>query len=178
MFLNIYAIICVIFQNGCGLFSMLPDPKNKKTSNISTTISMVPRATMNKMSNTKIDSKPKAVVNVSVESKPIEVEEDLDEDEEDGDFLGLNKINDIPDVEPVAGYELPEENTNIPVVEDDKIYGPVYCPEDGGSDIYEDDETRLTLDSNAVRYLFYMHTTNVNELLIFKYYFFFVNFFS
>lgn len=142
----------MILQSGCGLFSMLPDPKNKKTSKISTTISMVPRATMRKMSNVKEDPKPKIIEIKCFEPKPIDLEEEVDEDDqEEVDFLGLNKINEMPDVEPIAGFELPEVQTNKIVIEDDdKVYGPVYCPENSESDLYEDDDTKLILDANAV----------------------------
>jgi len=131
---------------------MLPDPTNKKTLKASTTISMIPRATMNKITNVKEDP-PKTTTTKIQCFKPKSVEvEDIDDDEQgDTDFLGLNKINEIPDVEPVTGFDLPEIKT-IPIVEEDKMYGPVYCPESAyaASDLYEDDETKLTLDSNAV----------------------------
>lgn len=132
---------------------MLPDPKNKKTSKASTTISMVPRATLRKVSNVKEIPKPIATEIKCFEPQPIDME-DIDEDnQEDIDFLGLNKIGEVPDVAPVDGFELPEIKTNTPIIEDDKVYGPVYCPEDSKSDIYEDDETKLTLDSNAVYFI-------------------------
>lgn len=128
---------------------MLPDPKNKKTSKASTTISMVPRATMRKMISAKEEPKPANTEIRCFEPRPVDVEDHVDEDDqEDVDFLGLNKIGEVPDVAPVAGFDLPEIKTNI--IEDDKVYGPIYCPEVGTSDIYEDDETKLTLDSNAV----------------------------
>lgn len=130
---------------------MLPDPKNKKTSKISTTISMVPRATLQKVSNVKESIKPVTSGIKCFEPKPVEVEEDIDDDDQDNvDFLGLSKIGEVPDVAPVSGFDLPETNLNTPIIEDDKVYGPVYCPEASTSDIYEDDETKLTLDSNAV----------------------------
>lgn len=145
----------VILQSGCGLFSMLPDPKNKKTSKISTTISMVPRATMRKLSNIKEDPKPKTTDIKCFEVKPIDLEEEVDEDDqEEVDFLGLSKINEMPDVEPVSGFELPEVQTNTTIIEDDdKIYGPVYCPEASESDLYEDDDSKLILDANAVCFI-------------------------
>lgn len=131
---------------------MLPDPKNKKTSKASTTISMVPRATMCKITSAKKESELANTEIRCFEPRPVDVEDHLDEDDqEDVDFLGLNKIGEIPDVAPVAGFDLPEIKTNITtIIEDDTVYGPVYCPEVGASDIYEDDETKLTLDSNAV----------------------------
>lgn len=131
---------------------MLPDPKNKKTSKASTTISMVPRATMRKITSAKEEPKPTNTEIKCFEPRPVDVEDHLDEDDqEDVDFLGLNKIGEVPDVTLVAGFDLPEIKTNITTtIEDDKVYGPVYCPEAGASDIYEDDETKLTLDSNAV----------------------------
>lgn len=112
---------------------------------------MVPRATMRKVP-IKEAIKPATLGLKCFESKPVEVEEDIEEDDqEDVDFLGLNKINEMPDVAPIAGFDLPEINTNKPIIEDDKVYGPVYCPEASTSDIYEDNETKLTLDTNAVR---------------------------
>lgn len=153
---------------------MLPDPKNKKTSKASTTISMVPRATMQKMSNVKKDPVPKTTEIKCFEPKVIE-EEDVDEDDqEDDDFLGLNKINEMPDVAPVSGFDLPEIMTNTTVIEDDRVYGPVYCPEEGESDLYEDDETKLTLDSNAVSlYDFVMHTVIIKKNNVYQYTFLF-----
>lgn len=119
----------------------------------STTISMIPRATMRKISEVKEEHKSKKTDIKLFEPKPIEIEEEVDDDDgqEDIDFLGLNKINEISDVVPVAGFDLPDINTNTTIIEDDdKVYGPVYCPESSKSDIYEDDETKLILDSNAV----------------------------
>lgn len=137
---------------------MLPDPKNKKTSKISTTISMVPRATMRKVPKVEEHPKPKTTDIKCFEAKSIDLEEEVDEDDqEEVDFLGLSKINEMPDVEPVAGFELPEVQTNTTIIEDDdKIYGPVYCPEASESDLYEDDDSKLILDANAVclNYLF------------------------
>lgn len=132
---------------------MLPDPKNKKTSQVSTTITMVPRATMRKIPPVvKEIPKSQKIEIKGLESKSTEVEEDEvdDDDHEDFDFLGLNKIGEIPDVAPISGFDLPEIRTNTTIVDDDKVYGPVYCPEDSKSDLYEDDETKLILDSNAV----------------------------
>lgn len=113
---------------------------------------MVPRATMQKMTNVKVDLKPKKTVVTCFEPKSIEIEEeDVNEDDEgDVDFLGLKKIDEMPDVAPVSGFELPEVNSNTTKIEEDRVYGPVYCPESNKSDVYEDDETKLTLDSNAV----------------------------
>lgn len=142
----------MVLQSGCGLFSMLPDPRNKKTSKASTTISMVPRATMRKI---KENPKPKTLEIKCFETKPIEVENESDDnDEEDGDFLGLNKINEVLDVAPIAGYDLPEIDTHSTIVEDDQVYGPVNCSGPNKSDLYEEDETKLILDSNAVCLLF------------------------
>ncbi|XP_060851437.1 proline-rich protein PRCC [Rhopalosiphum padi] len=143
-------------NSGCGLFSMLPDPKNKKTSKASTTISMVPRATMRTIRNNKETLKPKTLEIKCFETKPIEVENeaDDDDDQDDGDFLGLNKINEVLDVEPIAGFDLPEIQTNTTIIEDDdRVYGPVYCSEPSESDLYEEDETKLILDSNALKQL-------------------------
>lgn len=113
---------------------------------------MVPRATMQKMTNVKVDLKPKKTAVTCFEPKSIEIEEeDVNEDDEgDVDFLGLKKIDEMPDVAPVSGFELPEVNSNSTKIEEDRVYGPVYCPESNKSDVYEDDETKLTLDSNAV----------------------------
>uniref|UniRef100_A0A2S2QAL8 Proline-rich protein PRCC n=1 Tax=Sipha flava TaxID=143950 RepID=A0A2S2QAL8_9HEMI len=135
---------------------MLPDPKNKKTSKVSTTITMVPRATMRKIPPVvKEIPKSQKLEIKDFKSKSTELEEDEvdDDDHEDVDFLGLNKIGEMPDVAPISGFDLPEIKTNTTVVEDDRVYGPVYCPEDGKSDIYEDDETKMTLDSNALKQL-------------------------
>ncbi|XP_025199601.1 proline-rich protein PRCC [Melanaphis sacchari] len=143
-------------NSGCGLFSMLPDPKNKKTSKASTTISMVPRATMRTIKNNQETLKPKTTEIKCFETKPIEVEDgaDDDDDQEDGDFLGLNKINEVLDVAPIAGFDLPEIQTNTTIIEDDdRVYGPVYCSEPSESDLYEEDETKLILDSNALKQL-------------------------
>jgi len=130
---------------------MLPDPKNKKTSKASTTVSMVPRATMRNIRNVKENPIPKTLEIKCFDTKPIEVEEEADDDDqEDGDFLGLNKINEVLDVAPVAGFDLPEIQTNTPIIEDDRVYGPVYSSEPNKSDLYEEDETKLILDSNAV----------------------------
>lgn len=129
---------------------MLPNPKNKKTNKVSTTTSMIPRATMNKISTIKEESKSKTNDIRCFEPKIAEVEDEADDDDQDVDFLGLNKINEIPDVEPVSGFDIPEIKSNTTVIDDEKVYGPVYCPETSKSDIYEDDETKLTLDSNAV----------------------------
>lgn len=145
---------------------MLPHPKNKKTSKASTIISMVPRATMRKISEVKEDHKSEKTDIKLFEAKPIEIEEEVDDDDgqEDIDFLGLNKINEIFDVAPVAGFDLPDINTNTTIIEnDDKIYGPVYCPETSESDIYEDDETKLILDSNAVSLFFKTTSTFLNK---------------
>jgi len=135
---------------------MLPDPKNKKTSKVPTTTSMIPRTVMNKMSSINVDQKPSKLDIQCFEPKPMEVEEEEKEDKEavaveDVDFLGLKKINEMPDVAPVAGFDLPEINTNNTIIEVDKVYGPVYCPESSESEIYEENETKLILDSNAVR---------------------------
>lgn len=160
----------VILQNGCGLFSMLPDPKNKKTSKISTTISMVPRATMQKISKVEEDPKPKTTDIKCFEGKSIDLEEEVDEDDqEEVDFLGLSKINEIPDVEPVAGFELPEMQSIKTVIEDDdKIYGPVYCPEASESDLYEDDDSKLILDANAVCfYNLFIKEIGIHECIIY-----------
>lgn len=141
----------MVSQSGCGLFSMLPDPKNKKTSKASTTISMVPRATMRNVKNVKENLKPKTLEIKCFDTKPIEVEDEADDDDQgDGDFLGLNKINEVLDVEPIAGFDLPEIQTNTTIIEEDRVYGPVYCSEPNKSDLYEEDETKLILDSNAV----------------------------
>jgi len=133
---------------------MLPDPKNKKTSKASTTISMVPRSTMRTIRNNEETPKPKTTEIKCFETKPIDVEDEADDDDdeqEDGDFLGLNKINEVLDVAPIAGFELPEIQTNTTIIEDnDRVYGPVYCSEPSESDLYEEDETKLILDSNAV----------------------------
>jgi len=115
---------------------------------------MVPRSTMHKMSNVKKDVKPTTTDIKLFEPKPIEVEDEIDDDDqEDIDFLGLNKINEMPDVAPVTGFDLPDINTDTAIVEDNNVYGPVYCPESNESDIYEDDETKLILDSNALKQL-------------------------
>lgn len=112
---------------------------------------MIPRATMNKISTIKEELKYKATDIRCFEPKTIEVdEEEADDDDQSVDFLGLNKIDEMPDIEPVSGFDLPEINSNTTIIDDDKVYGPVYCPETSKSDIYEDDETKLTLDSNAV----------------------------
>lgn len=113
---------------------------------------MVPRATMRKMTSAKEEPKPANTEIKYFEPRLVDVEDHLDEDDQDdADFLGLNKIGEILDVAPVAGFDFPEIKTNITtVIDDDKVYGPVYCPEVGASNIYEDDETKLTLDSNAV----------------------------
>lgn len=141
----------MVSQSGCGLFSMLPDPKNKKTSKASTTISMVPRATMRNVKNVKENPKPKTLEIKCFDTKPIEVEDEADDDDqEDGDFLGLNKINEVLDIAPIAGFDLPEIQTNTTIIEEDRVYGPVYCSEPNESDLYEEDETKLILDSNAV----------------------------
>lgn len=117
----------------------------------STTISMVPRATMHKMSEVKVESNASNKEIKCFEPKLIEVEEEEEvEEDDDVDFLGLNKINEMPDVTPVAGFELPEINTKTTIIEVDKVYGPIYCPESNESDIYEENETKLILDSNAV----------------------------
>lgn len=150
-------------NSGCGLFSMLPDPKNKKTSKASTTISMVPRATMRNIRNEEIP-KPKTSEIKLFDSKPIEVEDEADDDQEDGDFLGLNKINEVLDVAPIAGFDLPEIQTNIPIIEDDRVYGPVYCSEPNKSDLYEEDETKLILDSNALKQLSDPSKTQIKQV--------------
>lgn len=95
------------------------------------------------------------------EPKPDEViEEELDEDDkEDFDFLGLNKIDEMPDVAPIEGFDVPLIKTNTTnIIEDDKVYGPVYCPESIESDLFKDDETTLILDSHAV----YIYIINFN----------------
>jgi len=114
---------------------------------------MVPRSTMHTIRNNKETPKPKTTEIKCFETKPIDVENeaDDDDDQEDGDFLGLNKINEVLDVAPIAGFELPEIQINTTVIEDnDRVYGPVYCSEPNKSDLYEEDETKLILDSNAV----------------------------
>jgi len=134
---------------------MLPDPMNKRKVKPSTTASMIPWAMLRKMSNSQADSKTEIRC---FEPKPVEMEEkeeekeevEVEEEIEDVDFLGLNKINEISDIAPVAGFDLPEINTNMTIIEVDKVYGPVYCPESSESDIYEENETKLILDSNAV----------------------------
>lgn len=114
---------------------------------------MVPRSTMHTIRNNKETPKLKTTEIKCFETKPIDVQDeaDDDDDQEDGDFLGLNKINEVLDVAPIAGFELPEMQTNTTIIEDnDRVYGPVYCSEPNESDLYEEDETKLILDSNAV----------------------------
>lgn len=152
-------------NSGCGLFSMLPDPKNKKTSKASTTISMVPRATMRNVKNVKENPKPTTLEIKCFDTKPIEVEDEADDDDqEDGDFLGLNKINEVLDVEPIAGFDLPEIQTNKTIIEEDRVYGPVYCSEPNKSDLYEEDETKLVLDSNALKQLSDPSKTQIKQV--------------
>ncbi|XP_050520982.1 uncharacterized protein LOC126894194 [Daktulosphaira vitifoliae] len=140
-------------NNGCGLFSMLPNPKNQKTVKATSIISMVPRSAVH-----KIDAVVKTQQTVSeiklFENKSTELEDEVENNEEDLDFLGLNKLNDIPNVAPIDGFEVPEIKNDTSIIEnDDKVFGPVYCPNDAQSDIYEDNETKLTLDSNALKQL-------------------------
>ncbi|XP_060868100.1 proline-rich protein PRCC [Metopolophium dirhodum] len=152
-------------NSGCGLFSMLPDPKNKKTSKASTTISMVPRATMRNVKNVKENPQLKTLEIKCFDTKPIEVEDEADDDDqEDGDFLGLNKINEVLDVEPIAGFDLPEIQTNTTKIEEDRVYGPVYCSEPNKSDLYEEDETKLILDSNALKQLSDPSKTQIKQV--------------
>ncbi|XP_050422175.1 proline-rich protein PRCC [Adelges cooleyi] len=141
-------------NSGCGLFSMLPNPKNQKTAKITTNTSMVPRQTTRKVAVPKPPPVSKSAEIKLFEKTPIEVdEEEADDDNEEMDFLGLNKINEVSDAEPVAGFELPEVTSDTSVIEEEKVFGPVYCPEDTRSDVYEDDETKLILDSNALKQL-------------------------
>jgi len=152
-------------NNGCGLFSVLPVPSNKRTVKASTTISMVPRATMRKMSDVKVESNPSELDIKCFEPKPTEVEEEEEVGEDDGvDFLGLNKINEMPDVAPIAGFDIPEVNTNTTIIEVDKVYGPMYCPESSESDIYEENETKLILDSNALKQLGDRDKTSIKQV--------------
>lgn len=167
---------CFLLQTGCGLFSKLPDPKNKKASKATTTISMVPRSTMRNISIIEEKAKPRKTDIKCFEPKPVEAaeEEEADEDDQDdSDFLGLSKINEMPDVAPVAGFDLPDIKSTTPLaIDDDKVYGPVYCPDAGASDVYEDGETKLTLDANAVRLFRLIYKQTEYALFIYQFFFF------
>lgn len=139
-------IYLYILQTGCGLFSMLPDVKNKK---VSTT--MIPRVTMRKLSHKVLPEITE--IKCFDQPKPDEVvQEEIDDDDKDNiDFLGLNKIDEMPDVAPIDGFDVPLIKTNTTkIIEDEKVFGPIYCPESSVSDLYKDDETTLTLGSDAV----------------------------
>ncbi|VVC34244.1 Proline-rich protein PRCC [Cinara cedri] len=151
-------------NNGCGLFSILPDVKNKKSGKVSTTLSMIPRATMCKISHVK--DLPRTTEIKCFEPKSVEVLEEVDDDDKDDiDFLGLNKIDEMPDVAPIDGFDVPLIKTEtIKIIEDDKVYGPVFCPESTKSDLYEDNETTLILDSNALKQLGDREKTHIKQV--------------
>lgn len=111
---------------------------------------MIPRVTMRKLSQKNL---PKITEIKCFEPKPDEVvqEEGDEDDKDDFDFLGLNKIDEMPDVAPIDGFDVPLIKTNTTkIIENEKVFGPIYCPESSESDLYEDNETTLTLGSSEV----------------------------